>query len=474
MSYHFFIHEPGTHGFRPRRPLRLRSHRPPPLTISQILAWADSHYARTKTWPNAKSGYVFENPNEKWSGIDSALNLGLRGLDRGSSLVRLLERERGVRNPVRPPRLTEEQIVAWAEQHFNRTGSWPNTKTGPILDSPGDDWGLISVALSQGLRGLKGGESLAWLLSRRFGVRNKKALPRLTVKEILRWVDAYFERTGRWPMRVSGPIAEAPGETWAGIHCALSEGCRGLPGGLTLTQFLFKHRGIDSARHPRLTVAQILAWADAHYHQTGRWPGVLSGPIAQATGETWVAIDSALRTGARGLRGGTSLPKLLSKRRHVRNKVHPRRLTVRNILSWADAHHQRTGKWPHRGDGPIRGAEDETWAGVDWALQHGGRGLRGGSSLIRLLAKHRGVYHRLQIPRLTVRKILRWADAHHKRTGKWPKRNSGPIVGVDRESWATVDSALCRGARGLRGRSSLARLLAKHRGALRNRGHLPW
>ena len=74
-----------------------------------------------------------------------------------------------------------------------------------------------------------------------------------------------------------------------------------------------------------LSYLQILAWADAHFEQTGRWPAVKSGPIAQASGETCAAIDAALRMGSRGLRGGSSLGRLLAKQRGVRNRVRARR-----------------------------------------------------------------------------------------------------------------------------------------------------
>src|SRR5437879_2034875 len=60
-------------GFRPRNPAPLRGKRQPHLTIAQILRWADSHFARTKTWPIEHSGFVFENRNEKWSRISAAL-----------------------------------------------------------------------------------------------------------------------------------------------------------------------------------------------------------------------------------------------------------------------------------------------------------------------------------------------------------------------------------------------------------------
>jgi hypothetical protein len=66
---------------------------------------------------------------------------------------------------------------------------------------------------------------------------------------------------------------------------------------------------------PRLTVAQILTWADKHRRRAGDWPTVLSGPVPEAPGLTWAAVDKALRDGRRGLPGGDSLPRLLRRER---------------------------------------------------------------------------------------------------------------------------------------------------------------
>src|SRR5262249_13209147 len=76
------------------------------------------------------------------------------------------------------------------------------------------------------------------------------------------------------------------------------------------------------------------------------------------------------------------------------------------------------------------------------------------------------------LPHYSVREILQWADAFHRRHGSWPNADSGPVRGSLYETWAKVDRALKRGIRGLEGASSLAQLLAKHRG-VRNIGALP-
>jgi len=115
-------------------------------------------------------------------------------------------------------------------------------------------------------------------------------------------------------------------------------------------------------------------------------------------------------------------------------------LTEAEILAWADAFHERWGKWPIKKDELINGPLRETWRGVDAGLRRGLRGLPGGSSLARLLAERRGIRNRLTLPRLSLPKILAWADAHHRRTGAWPKRHSGPI----RDSWGYLVGHGCR------------------------------
>lgn len=59
------------------------------LTIKQILAWADDYFAERGRWPETNSGRL-RGTDEKWVNIDQALRKGLRGLQRGQSLARLL------------------------------------------------------------------------------------------------------------------------------------------------------------------------------------------------------------------------------------------------------------------------------------------------------------------------------------------------------------------------------------------------
>jgi hypothetical protein len=66
------------------------------------------------------------------------------------------------------------------------------------------------------------------------------------------------------------------------------------------------------------------------------------------------------------------------------------RLTIRQIVRWADQHREWMGDWPTRSSGPIHGAPGETWGAIQTALQHGLRGLPGRDSLPKVLNRYRG------------------------------------------------------------------------------------
>jgi hypothetical protein len=136
---------------------------------------------------------------------------------------------------------------------------------------------------------------------------------------------------------------------------------------------------------PKLTVFQILAWADEHKARTGRWPLVASGAVAGVPGETWAGVNFALWAGRRGLPGRDSLARLLLRERGAVNRIARWPLTVAQILAWAEAHRGRTGNWPGVLSGPIPEAPGENWQAVYHALRQGNRGLPRGSSLRRLL-----------------------------------------------------------------------------------------
>jgi hypothetical protein len=285
-----------------RRRKRSSHERLPPLSIEKILAWADEYHGRTGRWPNPSSGRVQREPSTHWQGVDAALRNGRRGLAAGSSLARLLEEHRSVRNPCRLPPLSIEQILVWVDAHQERTGRWPRCRSGCVEGTFGETWLGISHALKRGRRGLPGGSSLSKLLAQYRGVRDLSAIPRLTIKRILKWADEHDRRTGKWPNTRSGAVQGAPGETWAAIDECLRHGGRRLEGCSSLARLLAEHRGVRNCNAlPRFSVEQILLWADRHHRRTGQWPIARQEAVREAPGETWGGVDRALRRGLRGL-----------------------------------------------------------------------------------------------------------------------------------------------------------------------------
>jgi hypothetical protein len=120
-------------------------------------------------------------------------------------------------------------------------------------------------------------------------------------------------------------------------------------------------------------------------------------------------------------------------------------LTIRSILRWADAHHERRGRWPRHQSRVVPEAPGENWGAISHALLVGDRGLPGGTSLAGLLFRKRGVpLPRHRGPRLSVRMILAKADRHHRRTGRWPTANHCSIPGTAGWTWSALDCALRR------------------------------
>lgn len=303
---------------------RKRRRNSTPLTIDQILAWADAYRAKHGTWPHMRAGAI-DGTSESWSGVNFALYNGRRGMTGRSSLAEVLRLHRGVivcREP-----LDEETIFRWAQAHHERTGKWPTSKGGSIEEAPGETWSAVAAALRDGRRGLPGGSTLAEVLADHGVTGSKAGRPASTLRpaEIMAWADSFFATHGHWPYPGSGAVRESPKTTWNAIDSALRTGGRGLKGNSSLARFLKEHGGVAGGgkgrsyrTHPTrlLDMEQIMAWAREHRERTGEWPKIQSGQILSA-GITWQAVDTALKKGHRGLPGGSSLVKLFGDRRKV-------------------------------------------------------------------------------------------------------------------------------------------------------------
>lgn len=144
------------------------------------------------------------------------------------------------------PQHTIEQILAWADAHHKRARRWPMSYSGRVRGVPGETWKNIDRCLKRGHRGLPGGFTLAELLIERRHARTRNNLPRLSKKQIVAWALAHYHRTRTWPTKRSGPIRNAPGETWSSVDSALRKARRGLRAPTSLAQVLtiFRQRFI--------------------------------------------------------------------------------------------------------------------------------------------------------------------------------------------------------------------------------------
>ncbi len=188
--------------------------------------------------------------------------------------------------------------------------------------------------------------------------RQRGEAPKLSANEVLAWGTAFFGRTGDWPNHASGPIPEAPGETWLLVAAALARGLRGLPCSRTLARFFSERRVRFNPADLKLSDEQIVAWADAWLARTGDWPTRDSGLILSGGRITWRLVDLALRAGRGDSREVGSLEGILASRRGVARP----RLSVVKILAWADAFHKRAAQWPTDVCGPVAEARTESCA----------------------------------------------------------------------------------------------------------------
>src|SRR5438045_1367227 len=124
----------------------------------------------------------------------------------------------------------------------------------------------------------------------------------------------------------------------------------------------------------------------------------------------------------------------------------PIMLTVRQVVQWARAFHERRGVWPGRDSGPVYEMPELSWSTVDRCLKGGGHGLPGRSSLSKVLRKSgAGIRYGPKKRDLTTKLILDWADSHHMRTGQWPHREAGRVREAPGSTWGTIDRRMRKG-----------------------------
>lgn len=282
------------------------------------LYWSDGHHV---TWPDLLSPFGVRD----WRTLMNACATSEHGeLTRIELTPAPTPRRPRCPSNGRPP-LTEDMIVMAARAWLAEHGSLPSAHSGDaerhFAHGQPETWRNAHEALACGLRGLRGGDSLASLLQRHGLVRAPRS-PRIAGEDEV-WLAAcaHHKRHGRWPsVKTPGPVSvgDQVFRDWRQINNVLRAKPGQTPDSLSR---LLQRRGatfVPAELRPvvgvRLTEEAILAAAQQFRARTGGWPTSTSGDARLDLGVhlKWMDIDSALKKGLRGLPGRSSLSKLLA------------------------------------------------------------------------------------------------------------------------------------------------------------------
>ena len=132
---------------------------------------------------------------------------------------------------------------------------------------------------------------------------------------------------------------------------------------------------------------QIVEWMVIFYNKYKKYPsGEEDICIPEMGNNTWKCINSALKKGTRGLKGGLSLDILKEKSFGIRSK-HNKRLSDEILINIMKEFENIYGRLPTRKDKHVPGYLDDKWIAIESALMKGSRGFSGGSSIIRFKEK---------------------------------------------------------------------------------------
>lgn len=192
----------------------------PPLSLDWVEEQIRRFYRDTAQFPSQESGAIPDSA-ETWSRVHGALYSGSRGIKRKVSLSTLVREVLGVKVS-----FTSQDIETWVRAYQLEHNKFPSQKTGDIPGTP-FNWRQVDYALYYGFPGRRGDQSLSQFISERFGVKNRSAPPKLTLKQICADIDCYFRRHRTWPTATSGKVS-GKDETFQSYAMALWRGSRGL------------------------------------------------------------------------------------------------------------------------------------------------------------------------------------------------------------------------------------------------------
>jgi hypothetical protein len=403
-----------------------------------------------------------------WRTLNLAMAQGrIEGVPEGYGLKKLAAEE-GLLHPPKMP--TETEITAALQAHLNRAGCLPHLGDSTFPDLPRGYLDTWSKVFSRwGRKRLGRGETSGEFLVRHGFQTPKEPRPvvhlppptEITESAMLghllkvkKAVDRYTQISGWRP----GVVFTLDGVdmTCQRIDTLLRNGGNGLPGGDSLEAFALRH-------HLNRTEESIALAMDRSRVRTGLWPSSLSEDASKDFGwpESWSLVDCWLRN------RGSSVRKFRESRFGIgqlsKNSaaISESPLDDAKILAAADAYADDHGGLPtdKSGDASKYFGFQITWAQVQSAIRLGYRGLPGGDTFSRFLARHR--LDRLSYTRgrlinrrpLSETSLLAAVDAFQSEHGRCPRQKDGDASKFfgQQETWAGVIAAHGLGGRGLRG-----------------------
>lgn len=295
----------------------------PRLKESAIIRAARKYALRYGRLPTQKSTEPVPGiRGATWCGINAAGAQGIRGLEKGRSLPKILEplkREFAsvlVKYRIRP--LSPKDVLDAARVYIQRRGRPPSpTSTEKLPGFPKETWTAIRGAMAEGRRGfpkdLTFGELLAPLRDEFPEAFAHRIARPITEKQIFKAGKEFLKIHGRLPTAHSQePVPGHPQETWMGLNRACHIGGRGLEAGGSLAK-IFKPLREQHGPFPHspIRLDDIMRAGLAFHRLHGRWPRANSPEaVPGLPDDNWNALNYALNRGLRGLPEGGSLVKL--------------------------------------------------------------------------------------------------------------------------------------------------------------------
>jgi len=195
-----------------------------------------------------------------------------------------------------------------------------------------------------------------------------------------------------------------------------------------------QHRKIT--RKPLLSEEQIKTWIREYHEQTGKWPTLMSNSLP-GMNTSWPAIGTCLRKGARGLRGGRSLSKLVLEVSGLKS-IRGRNFTEIEVVNAALEFKARTGFLPDRSTRKsFLGRHDVSWKTMVIQLSHERFGPKL-TTLPALIKKHKPELFVLSSP--LEEQFIELANEFFQKRGVYPSSDYHETVMGMGITWESVAS----------------------------------